>query len=232
MFYPFYFDPYYFLLVVPALLLGLWAQSRVNSAYSRYSRVYGSRGYTGQEVARQILDQNGLYNIPIERIPGQMTDHYDPRAGVVRLSEGVYSSSSLAAVGIAAHECGHAVQHANRYAPLTIRNVIIPVTNIGSKLAVPLILVGFLFSFYPLVIIGLIGYALIALFQLITLPVEFNASSRAMAVIAGNFLLDEEEQRGARKVLNAAALTYVAALVASLAQLLRLFLLAGGRRRR
>jgi len=232
MFMPFYIDSYYIILVLPALLLALWAQMRVSGTYNKFSRVRTSRGFTGQEVARMILDQNGLYNVRVERIPGNLSDSYDPKANVVRLSEGVYGSATIAAAGIAAHECGHAVQHAAGYAPLKLRSAVIPATNIGSTLAIPLLLIGFLLNSYPLVLIGLIGYGMMALFQLITLPVEYNASSRAMAVISQNHILDEEEQKGARKVLSAAALTYVAALIASLAQLLRLFLLFGGRRRR
>lgn len=228
----YYFDPYYFLIVVPALLLGLWAQSRVKSTYNRYSRVMARRGFTGEQVARQILDQNGLYHIRIEHVSGSLSDHYDPRAGVVRLSDGVFQSSSIAAIGIAAHECGHAVQHAQHYAPLTIRNAIIPVTNIGTTLAVPLILIGLFLNSYPLILVGLVGYALLAVFQLITLPVEYNASARAMSVMTSGHILEDEELTGARKVLNAAALTYVAALISSLAQLLRLFLLFGNRGRR
>ncbi|MDL2233878.1 zinc metallopeptidase [Ruminococcaceae bacterium OttesenSCG-928-L11] len=228
----YYFDPYYFLLVVPALLLGLWAQSRVQSTYRKYSQVHGSRGYTGQQAARYILDQNGLQHVRIEPIAGNLTDHFDPRSNTVCLSEGVYHSTSIAAVGIAAHECGHAVQHSTHYAPLKVRSAIIPVTNIGTKAAVPLLLIGLVLNVYPLILIGLIGYSLIAVFQLVTLPVEYNASRRAMAVISNAWLLDEEEQAGAKKVLSAAALTYVAALVSSLAQLLRMVLLYGGRGRR
>lgn len=229
MYYP--IDLSYLMIVVPALLLGLWAQSRVQSTYNRYSQVYSSRGYTGAQAARYILDQNGLADVVIERISGNLTDHYDPRSNVVRLSDGVYSSPSIAAVGIAAHECGHAVQHATHYTPLKLRNAIIPITNIGSKAAVPLILVGMIFSLYPLVMIGIIGYALIAVFQLITLPVEYNASSRALQAISDSYLLEGEEQQGARKVLSAAALTYVAALISSLAQLLRMLLMVNRRRR-
>lgn len=231
MFYPFTIDPYYFILIVPALLLGMWAQVKVNRTYNRYSHIPANCGYTGQQVARQILDQNELFHVQIECTAGRLTDRYDPRAGVVYLSNGVYDSTSIAAVGIAAHECGHAVQHANHYLPLHIRNAIIPVTNIGSKLAIPLIVAGMLFSYSPLVMVGLVGYSLIALFQLITLPVEFNASSRALSAISSAHIWGDEEQPGARKILSAAALTYVAALVASLAQLLRLLLLFSGRNR-
>lgn len=230
MYYPFYFDSYYLVLVVPALIFAMWAQFKVKSTYRKYAKVGSSRGFTGREVARKILDQNGLTHIPVEAISGELTDHYDPRANVVRLSQGVYNSNSIAAIGIAAHECGHAVQHSIEYAPLRLRSAVIPVTNIGSKLAVPLLLVGLLINYYPLVVLGILGYALMALFQLITLPVEFNASSRALSIIGENYILDEDELHGARKVLTAAALTYVAALAASLAQLLRLILMFSGRR--
>jgi len=226
----YYFDTSYVLIILPVLLFALWAQAGVRSAYSRYSKVRGARGYTGAQVARQILDQNGLYHIRVERVAGSLSDHYDPKSQVVRLSEGVYDSASISAVGIAAHECGHAVQHAQGYAPLKLRSAVIPVTNIGSQLAIPILLVGFLLNSYPLMLLGVFGYALMALFQLITLPVEFNASSRAMEVIAGSHILDEDEQRGAKKVLRAAAMTYVAALASALAQLLRLLLMVGGRR--
>jgi len=227
--YYFHFDVYYLVLVLPALLLALWAQFKVNATYKKFSRVHSSRGYTGQQVARMILDQNGLYHVRVEGISGNLTDHYDPRSNVVRLSQGVYNASSVAAIGIAAHECGHAVQHAEKYAPLQLRSAVIPVTNIGSKLAIPLLLVGVIFNYTPLIWVGILGYSLVALFQLITLPVEFNASSRALRTIEGNYILLDNENKGAKKVLTAAALTYVAALAASLAQLLRLMLLFGGR---
>jgi len=227
--YYFHFDVYYLVLVLPALLLALWAQFKVNATYKKFSRVHSSRGYTGQQVARMILDQNGLYHVRVEGISGNLTDHYDPRSNVVRLSQGVYNASSVAAIGIAAHECGHAVQHAEKYAPLQLRSAVIPVTNIGSKLAIPLLLVGVIFNYTPLIWVGILGYSLVALFQLITLPVEFNASNRALRTIEGNYILLDNENKGAKKVLTAAALTYVAALAASLAQLLRLMLLFGGR---
>ena len=227
--YYFHFDVYYLVLVLPALLLALWAQFKVNATYKKFSRVQSSRGYTGQQVARMILDQNGLYHVRVEGISGNLTDHYDPRSNVVRLSQGVYNASSVAAIGIAAHECGHAVQHAEKYAPLQLRSAVIPVTNIGSKLAIPLLLVGVIFNYTPLIWVGILGYSLVALFQLITLPVEFNASNRALRTIEGNYILLDNENKGAKKVLTAAALTYVAALAASLAQLLRLMLLFGGR---
>ncbi len=225
------FDIYYLVLILPAMLLGLWAQARVNSTFNRYSHVRCRQGYTGSQIARRILDANGLTDVRIEGIRGNLTDHYDPTARVVRLSDSVYDSPSIAAIGVAAHEVGHAIQHANSYAPLTIRNAIIPVTNIGSKLSIPLILLGVVMSFQPLVTVGIVAFSLMAVFQLITLPVEFNASSRALATLNGEHYLDEEEVYGARKVLSAAALTYVAALVMSLAQLMRLIALFGNRDR-
>lgn len=225
------FDIYYLVLILPAMLLGLWAQARVNSTFNRYSHVRCRQGYTGSQIARRILDANGLTDVRIEGIRGNLTDHYDPTARVVRLSDSVYDSPSIAAIGVAAHEVGHAIQHANSYAPLTLRNAIIPVTNIGSKLSIPLILLGVVMSFQPLVTLGIVAFSLMAVFQLVTLPVEFNASSRALATLNGEHYLDEEEVYGARKVLSAAALTYVAALVMSLAQLIRLIALFGNRDR-
>lgn len=225
------FDMYYLVLILPAMFLGLWAQMRVNSTFNRYSQVRCQRGFTGSQIARRILDANGLTHVRIEGIRGNLTDHYDPTAQVVRLSDSVYNSQSIAAIGVAAHEVGHAIQHARGYAPLQIRNTIIPVTNIGSKLSIPLILLGVIMSFQPLVTLGIIAFSLMALFQLITLPVEFNASHRALATLEGEAYLDEEEVYGARKVLSAAALTYVAALVMSLAQLIRLVAIFGGRDR-
>ena len=228
MFYP--FDHYYLILVVPALLFAAWAQAQVSGAYNRYSRVRVSRGMTGAMAARRILDDNGLTGVRVERVAGKLSDHYDPGERVVRLSAGVYDSDSVASLGVAAHECGHAVQHATHYAPLTFRNAIIPITNFGSKLSIPLIIVG-LFLSGTLVDIGLLLFSLVAVFQLVTLPVEFNASSRALATLENGNFLDRRELEGARKVLRAAALTYVAALLVSVAQLRRLILRFGNRRR-
>ena len=222
MFYP--FDYYYLILVVPALLFAAWAQAQVSGAYNRYSRVRVSRGMTGAMAARRILDDNGLTGVRVERVAGKLSDHYDPGERVVRLSAGVYDSDSVASLGVAAHECGHAVQHATHYAPLTFRNAIIPITNFGSKLSIPLIIVG-LFLSGTLVDIGLLLFSLVAVFQLVTLPVEFTASSRALATLENGNFLDRRELEGARKVLRAAALTYVAALLVSVAQLMRLILL-------
>ncbi len=227
----FFYDYYYLVLVVPAMLLALWAQHKVNSTYDKYARVRSSRGITAAQVARSILNDNGLGDIPVEQVAGNLTDHYDPRARVVRLSDSVYGSSSIAAIGVAAHEVGHACQHASHYAPLTLRNAIIPVTNIGSKLSIPLILIGLLLGSDTLAVFGVLLFSLVAVFQLITLPVEFNASSRALRTLGDRDILAGEELTGARKVLSAAAMTYVAALAVSLAQLLRLVLIVGGRRR-
>lgn len=227
-----FYNSYYFMLVIIPLLIGMWAQHKVNSTYKRYSKVACGNGLTGRQAARQILDQNGLTNVQIEQVRGNLTDHYDPKNNVVRLSEGVYNSHSVAAVGVAAHECGHAVQYAAGYVPMKIRGAIVPITNFGSKLAVPLVLIGLLFSWYPLAWIGLIGYALIALFQFVTLPVEFNASNRAVAALS-NMNITETEQQGVKKVLSAAAMTYVAALISAVTQLLHMVTIIGeGKRRR
>lgn len=225
------FDPYYWILIVPSLLLAVLAQMMVSTNFKKYSAVYNQRGYTGTDAARMILDSNGLYHVRIERVHGNLTDHYDPKDEVIRLSDSVYGSASVAAVGVAAHEAGHAVQHATGYVPIRIRSAIIPITQIGSQLSIPLILLGFLFQFQPLVFAGILFYATAALFQLVTLPVEFNASSRAMKVLEQSEMLTGDELTGAARVLRAAAMTYVAALLTALAQLLRLILIFGGRRR-
>lgn len=227
----FYIDPYYIMLVLPALFVAMWAQGRVSSTFSRYQQVRSYSGMTGEQVARQILDDNGLFNVRVERIAGSLTDHYDPRAQVVRLSEGVYGSESIAAIGVAAHETGHAVQHATHYAPLSIRTAIIPITNFGSRLSFPLLLIGLVMGSQNLVDFGILLFSLVTVFQLVTLPVEFNASSRALRTLESHNILMGDELAGAKKVLSAAALTYVAALIVSAAQLLRLVLLFGNRRR-
>ena len=224
-----YVDRYYFLLIVPAMLIAMFAQARVNTTFNRYSRVYSRRGITAAQVARSILDANGLYEVQVMRVSGHLTDHYDPRTNVVRLSDSVYTSSSIASIGVAAHEVGHAIQHATDYAPLTIRSAIIPITNLGSQRSMPLILLGMLFSAQPLVEIGILAFSLMAVFQLVTLTVEFNASNRAIRTLAADGYLDQEELSGAKQVLGAAAMTYVAALITSLAQLFRLILLFGRR---
>ncbi len=231
-----YFDYTYLVLVLPCVLLALWASANVNSTFQKYSQQYSMRRLTGAEAAQRVLSANGVSGVRIERVGGNLTDHYDPRTNVIRLSDSVYSSTSTAAIGVACHEAGHAVQYAQSYAPIKLRAAIIPVTNIGSKLAMPLILLGLLFSFggeynYTLVYAGIACFGLSLVFQLVTLPVEFNASHRAMRAIEQTGMLTEDEQAGARKTLRAAALTYVAATAVALAQLLRLIVLFGGRRR-
>lgn len=227
-----YFDPTY-ILVIPALIFALIAQCMVKSTFNKYSQVHNRRGVTAAEAARKILDENGLYDVQIERISGSLTDHYDPRANVVRLSDSVYNSTSVAAVGVAAHETGHAIQHAVGYAPIKIRNAILPVAQIGSQAAMPLVLIGLLFSrsLGFLIDIGIIVYIAVVLFQLVTLPVEFNASGRALRILDGSYILENDENRLAKKVLTAAAMTYVAAMFSALTTLLRLILLSNSRRR-
>ncbi len=223
---------YYLILVVPALLISIWAQVRVKSAFSRYSQVYNSRGLTGYLVARQILDSNGLHHVRVECVSGSLTDHFDPTKEVVRLSQAVYHSPSVAAIGVAAHECGHAIQYQHGYVPLKIRKAMVPVTNIGSALSWPIALVGLLMGTPWLVNAGILLFVIVVVFQLITLPVEFNASRRALNILQQRQMLAPgEEYKGARKMLTAAALTYVAALLVSIANLLRLLILANSRRR-
>ena len=228
-FYP--YDYYYLILVVPALFISLWAQLKVKSTFNRYEQVYARQGITAAQAARRILDQNGLYGVRIEMTGGKLTDHYDPRTNVIRLSQSVYNSPSVAALGVAAHEAGHAVQYGVNYLPIKIRNGLVPITNICSSLSIPLGIIGFLMSARPLVIAGILLFAAVAVFQFVTLPVEFNASRRAIAVLGESGMLDEGELQGAKRVLSAAAMTYVAALLVSLAQLLRLVLLANRRNR-
>lgn len=239
----YYFDWSYLVLVVPALLFSLWASARVNSTFKKYSAMRNARGMTGAEAARAVLNANGVTDVRIEYVSGNLTDHYDPKNKVIRLSQDVYDAATPAAVGVAAHEAGHAAQYAANYLPIRIRAAIIPATNIGSKLSVPLIILGLLLPglrilapyaelFNLIAWIGVACYSLCVLFQLVTLPTEFNASRRAVAAIERCGLLLPEEQQGAKKVLKAAALTYVAALSASLAQLLRLIIIVGGRQRR
>ena len=226
-----YFDMYYLILVVPAMIFSMWAQAKVNSTFNKYSKVRTYGGMTGYEAARRILAANGLYNVHVERVSGNLTDHYDPKANVIRLSDSVFASNSVAAVGVAAHEAGHAVQYATQYAPIRLRTAIIPVTNIGSQLSIPLVLIGFFMGAQPLVNFGLLLFATVAIFQLVTLPVEFNASRRAVTALEMGGSMNDEELRGVRKVLNAAAMTYVAALAVAVANLLRLVLRFGGRNR-
>ena len=220
----------YLVLVIPALLISLYAQFKVKSAFARYSQERCVTGLTGAEAAKRILQANGITDIAIEHISGSLTDHYAPNEKVIRLSDDVYNVPSIAAVGVAAHECGHAIQYATGYAPIRLRNAIIPATQIGSTLSFPLLLVGLMLNFQPLVLIGIALFSLVTVFQLITLPVEFDASNRALKIINARGMLTREEYDGAKKVLTAAALTYVAALLVSLAQLLRLLILFGRRR--
>ncbi len=230
---PYYFmDYWYIVLVLPAVLLSLLAQGMVNGTFNKYSRVINRRGITGAEAARRILDANELRHIRIEPVSGKLTDHYDPKAGVIRLSESVYGSTSVAAVGVASHEAGHAVQHSVGYLPIKIRTAIIPLCNIGSSLATPLIILGLALSFEALAMLGVLLFGLAVVFQLVTLPVEFNASGRALKIISETGMLDDSEKGGARRVLTAAALTYVAALAVSLANFLRLLFIVNGRNNR
>lgn len=227
-----YFDSTY-LIVLPAIIFALIAQVMVKSTFSKYSNESNQHGYTAKEVARKILDENGLYNVSIEYISGNLTDHYDPSANVIRLSDSVYNSTSVAAIGVAAHEVGHAIQHAQGYSPIKIRQAIIPITQIGSRLAVPLVLIGMLISaFQWLIPVGIFLYAGVVLFQAVTLPVEFNASGRALKTLDENVILYKDEVRMAKKVLTAAAMTYVAAMFSALMSLLRLILLSNRGRRR
>ena len=228
----YYLDFSYIIFIIPALLFGLWAQFRVNTAFNKNSRIANSRGYTGAETAKYILEQNGVYDVTIRHISGNLTDNYNPKNKTINLSDGVYNSASVAAVGIAAHETGHAIQHAVSYFPIRLREMVIPVTQIGSWVYMPLLLLGMLFSSQTMIDVGIIMFSMIAVFQLITLPVEFNASNRAIKTIREGELLYGQELSGAKSVLKAAALTYVAALVSSLAQILRLMVLFGGNRRR
>lgn len=219
------------ILLVIGMALSMLASARLKSTFARYRRVTNDRGMTGAQTAERILSMAGIHDVKVVPIRGELTDHYDPRTKQVCLSEPIYNQRSLAAVGVAAHECGHAVQHAVHYAPLSIRSAIVPVANLGSTLAWPLFFVGLLMSFQPLLNLGIILFLGAVIFQLVTLPVEFNASGRALRLLRTDGILTEEEVGGARKVLTAAALTYVAALAASILQLLRLIILAGGRNR-
>ena len=222
----FYMDYWYLILVVPTLIIAVIAQIRVSSAFRTY-QMYESRiGLTAAEVTRKILDQNGLFSVRVERVSGHLTDHFDPRNGVIRLSDSVDSSRSIAAIGVAAHEAGHAVQHAQHYAPIVVRNRLVPVANLGCNLAPMLIVFGLLLSMQPLVLVGVVLYSSIAVFQLVTLPVEFNASGRALKTLSQLQVLDAEELSGARQVLSAAAMTYVAALLTTLANLLRFIMIS------
>ena len=241
MFFGLFWGDWTVLVLIPAMIFAFWAQIRVKTTFEKFDRVATTRRMTGADAARRILDQNGLYNVRIERIRGHLTDHYDPRANVIRLSEATYDSVSVAALGVAAHEAGHAVQHAVGYLPIKVRSAIIPITQIGSKLSMPIFLVGLLltsFAYVDLYVGGVIMavgiglFSLVALFQLVTLPTEFNASARALKALEQSELLYGDEIKGARRVLSAAAMTYVAALASSLASLLRLILIAASARDR
>ena len=230
-YYGYYYDPTYILVFV-GILLTMFASFKVNSTYSKYAKVRSMTGMTGAEAAQKILWNAGIKDVQIEHVRGNLTDHYDPSAKVLRLSDATYGSSSVAAVGVAAHECGHALQHREGYVPLSIRSALVPAANIGSRLGIPIILLGLLFGSGSLLIqIGIWVFSLSVLFQVVTLPVEFNASNRAMKLLESYGILGSTELSQCKKVLGAAAFTYVAAAAASLLQLLRLILLFGGRRR-
>ena len=224
------FEPLYLYLVLPALLFAMWAQFKVKSSFRKYSGQRNCRGVTGAGAAREILRGAGLHDVRVERAGGSLTDHYDPRSNAIRLSDSVYDARSVAAVGVAAHEAGHAMQYASGYFPVRVRTAILPVTSVGSKLALPLAILGFAFDITGLINIAIMLFGAAALFQLLTLPVEFNASRRAISALGDAGILGHDEIPASRKVLNAAALTYVAALAVSLVHLLRFVLLANRRR--
>ena len=233
MYYPMYFDPTYMLVLI-GVVICLAASAKMRSTFSRYSRIRNHSGMTGREVAEQVLHRAGIYDVRVEHVSGNLTDHYDPRSKVLRLSDATYGSASVAAVGVAAHECGHAIQHATGYAPLAFRSALVPVANFGSTIAWPLILIGLLFNSQSSVLflnLGILAFSLAVLFQIVTLPVEFNASSRAIRMLSGNGMLYEDEVQATRKVLTAAALTYVAGAASAILQLLRIILIANSRRR-
>jgi len=227
------FDPT-IILVLIGVVLSLWAQGRVTSTFSKYSKVRSRTGMTGAEAARRLLNSQGIYDVTVQEVAGSLTDHYDPRTKVVNLSQSVYGATSVAAIGVAAHECGHAMQHNEGYAPLRFRSALVPVANFGSKLSWPLILIGVMIGGLgsPMVQIGILMFTLAVLFQIVTLPVEFNASGRAVKLLDAQGILYQDEVKGTKKVLGAAALTYVAAAASSILQLLRLIILFGGRGRR
>ncbi len=228
----FYVDRYYILFVVPALLIALWAQGHVKSTYRRYAKVLTQRGYTATEVARMILDKNGLSEVAIYHVGGELTDFYDPKQNSLSLSDSVDGKSSIAAIGVAAHEVGHAIQHAQGYTPIRVRNAIVPVTRIGSTISIPLAVLGLFLNSAFLVNVGIILFSSVLVFQLVTLPVEFDASRRAILSLETFGILSPEELTGAKKVLRAAAMTYVAATITALANLLRIMALFGNRNRR
>ena len=227
----FYVDWYYIVLVLPAVILSLWASAHVKSTFRRYSQVRNARGMTGAEAAMAVLRAHGVTDVRVEHVSGDLTDHFDPKDHVIRLSDSVYNVATPAAVGVAAHEAGHAIQDAQDYAPLRIRSTMVPIANIGSGASIPLFMLGLILSWEPLVKIGIFCFALAVLFYVVTLPVEFNASGRAVKVLAAGYL-PEDEVRGVKAVLSAAALTYVAAALQAVLQLLRLILISGNSRRR
>lgn len=232
MYYPMYFDPTY-ILVIFGVILCMLASAKMNSTFNKYSRIRNHSGITGREAAEQILHRSGIYDVRVEHVSGNLTDHYDPKNKVLRLSDATYNSVSVAALGVAAHECGHAVQHATGYAPLKIRGSLVPVANFGSTIAWPLIILGLFIggnSSSLLINLGILAFSFAVIFQIVTLPVEFNASSRALRILGNSGLLYENEVRDTRKVLTAAALTYVAGAASAILQLLRIVLLTGGRR--
>lgn len=224
------FNMYYFMFMIPGLLISLWASAKVKNTFAKYSNVRVMNGLTGAQAARQILDRNGLQNVQVVRVSGKLTDHYDPRTQIVSLSDSTYNSPSVGAVGVAAHECGHAIQHNVGYGPIKARTAIVPLANVGSSLSVPLIFIGFFLNLLNLVYVGIVLFGLAVLFQLVTLPVEFNASRRAMECLSEYNMVTPEEGQGVRKVLTAAALTYVAALLTSLLQLMYYLTIANRRR--
>nr|WP_300167501.1 zinc metallopeptidase [uncultured Flavonifractor sp.] len=226
-----YFDPYYWIILMPAFLIALLAQLNVSSTFNRYSRVASRRGLTGAQAAEEVLRAHGVYGVRITRVSGKLTDHYDPRTNTIRLSDAVYGSTSIASVGVAAHEAGHAVQYAQEYGPIKVRGAIIPVCNFSSQISILLIILGFAMYSRPLFAVGVVLFAVATVFQVVTLPVEFDASRRAICSLRETHLLDAQELQGAKKVLGAAAMTYVAALLVSIAQLLRYVLAFNSRRR-
>ena len=231
---PFYYDTIYWIVLIPVLILSVYAQIKVSSTFNRYGKVANRRRITGAQAAYEVLRSNGVAGVDIRPCSGSLTDHYDPRSNTIYLSQPVYNAATVSAVGVAAHEAGHAVQYAQAYGPIQVRSAIIPVTQFGSKFAFIALMLGLVLYSQPVFALGIVLFGLTALFQLVTLPVEFNASARALRAIDGALLLDEEERRGAKRVLTAAALTYVAALLMSLVQLLRYLLIfasRGGNRR-
>ena len=225
----YWWDPTYYLVII-AMLLSVFASIGVKSTFAKYEKMKTARGITGAEAARKVLDMNGLQNVGVERVSGELTDHFDPRSNVIRLSDSTYSNTSVAAVGVAAHEAGHAVQYAVGYTPIKIRNAIVPVVNIGSSLAMPLFILGLVLNFLNLAYLGVFLFSFALVFQLITLPVELNASARAIKILDSSMILYENEVKPAKKVLKAAAMTYVAAVAATALQLLRLLLILNNRR--